>query len=253
MRLPDFLIIGAARSGTTTLHELLRSHPRVFLPANKRPEPHFFLRDGEYRKGIAHYAKKYFNGVGDDVTAGESSTSYIYSRKACTRIHQHLPDIRILSILRSPVDRAFSHFRTNVHNGLEPLGFSEAIRAEEHRLKHPRSPFEEESSPYSYIDRGRYFRQLSRYRSAFGNRRICVILLDDLTEDPTSTISQITDFLRIPRRVECGTAGNKFNQTAEDGIKISDEDRRFVIGQVRSDVNHLERWLNRDLQHWVTP
>lgn len=252
MRLPDFLIVGAARSGTTTLHELLRSHPGIYLPRKKRPEPHFFLRDEEYQKGIHYYALTYFSRVDRSQIAGESSTTYLYSRKACDRIRRHLPSVMILSILRNPVDRAFSHYKWNVLHGLETLPFSEALRAERDRLSRPRNGFEEESSPFSYTDRGLYFEQLFRYAAAFGRQRVHAVLLEDLMEDVEATAASITRFLGVSFPFDCSLARKKHNQNREREGCVSAEDRQWIVEHVREDVHRLEHWLDRDLTHWIT-
>ena len=102
---PTFLIAGAPRSGTTWLYHLLDRHPDVFMAKPARPEPKFFLVDELYERGFHHYVETWFDGSSAYTAAGEKSTNYLESSSAADRIHRHVPDVRLVFILREPTQR----------------------------------------------------------------------------------------------------------------------------------------------------
>ena len=147
MRLPTFLVIGAAKSGTTSLHRYLGQHPDIFVSRVK--EPGFFAFEGQsldfdgpgdewiqqtVATNIDAYAH-HFEGVTSEKAIGESSPVYLYSKEAPGRIATHLENPHLIAILRDPVDRAFSQFLFFVQCGREPLrDFGAALDAESSRI-----------------------------------------------------------------------------------------------------------------------
>ena len=252
MRLPDFLIIGAARCGTTWLYECLQAHRRLFLPAQKRPEPHFFLKEAEYARGIDYYSDRYFRGVSHALVAGEASTSYLYRPHAAARIARHLPDVKMIALLRNPIDRAFSNYMVSVRNNLETLSFSRAIRREPQRLARPRSPLAREVCPQAYIDRGRYFAQLAVYLRHFRPDRLHLILFDDLVDRPAAVLGDVHRFLGVHDDAEGFSANITEPRNAGDyrGAVVDAHDRHYILDQLKDDLQSLARLLGRDLSHW---
>jgi Sulfotransferase family len=106
-RLPDFIIGGAPRSGTTWLYDALDRHPAVYMAKPVKPEPKFFLVDDLYAKGLPHYSATWFADVPAGRVAGEKSTDYLESTAAAERIARDLPQVRLVFILREPIDRAY--------------------------------------------------------------------------------------------------------------------------------------------------
>ena len=155
------MIIGAARCGTTNFASYLRVQPNVFL-ASKRPEPHYFLKDWEYEKGLAYYSDKYFASVGDEAAVGEASASYICHAKVAERIDKDLPGCRLIAMLRNPITRAYSGYWHTVRNGFESLPFLEALQAEPKRAAEATDPVAQTIRTFAYIERGQYARQLPR-------------------------------------------------------------------------------------------
>src|SRR5262245_38164489 len=162
LRLPDFVIGGAPRSGTTWLYEALDRHPGIHMAKPVKPEPKFFLRDDLYVNGIEYYARTWFGDVPPGRVAGEKSTDYLESAPAAERIARDMPGVRLIFLLREPVDRAYSNYLWTRMNGLETETFERALALEEERERSlpPRLKF---TRPYSYYSRGLYADLLAPY------------------------------------------------------------------------------------------
>lgn len=214
--MPNFFVVGAAKSGTTSLHNYLDQHPQVSMSTVK--EPNFFafmdgvpdysgpgaevagpilrdrLRREKYGFSITSWKEygKLFPSSGSALAIGESSVSYMYFREAAERIKQYVPNARIIAILRNPVDRAYSKYLQFRRDGSEPFSdFEAAIRAESDRIRQNWSP------TWFYIDRGFYYRQLKVYFELFGSKRVHVVLYDDFVNDPQRTLNGIFAFLGL--------------------------------------------------------
>lgn len=200
-RYPNFLLIGAARAGTTAVDRYLRQHPQVFLPRVK--EPCFFAfadKKPSYRRGkfafAATSAAKYESLYADrkpGQLAGDLSTPYLYLYQqtiANIRRYHPAPDqLRIIAVLRHPVDRAYSQYRWRLRDGREQLSFREAIEAESQRKA------EGYSFDYFYTERSFYAAALLAYREYFPNLK--VLLYDDLCVDPKRFIRELCQFVGV--------------------------------------------------------
>jgi hypothetical protein len=155
-RLPDFLICGAQKAGTTALTFYLRNHPGIFIPWKK--ELHFFDADFNFNKGLDFYTRQ-FAGASQAQVTGEGTPIYMYLNKIPGRIAPALPGIKLIFILRNPVDRAWSHYWDSVKRGKEEMSFEHAINLEEDRI------IKDEVSKrfFSYLDRGKYIDQINAY------------------------------------------------------------------------------------------
>lgn len=192
MRLPDFICLGAMRCGTTTLWSLLDRQPGVFLPRIK--ELHYFDGyQGGWDAGPAAYAAHFADAPADAV-CGEITPSYLYIEEACGRIRDLVPDVRLIAILRDPVERAWSHYWYEVCGGRETLSFRRAIDAEPRRLASGRI---EERIHRSYFDRGLYAGQLQRFADAFGRDRLCVLDLKALIHDPEAAMRRVLGHIGV--------------------------------------------------------
>lgn len=193
-RRPDFFIVGAPKAGTSSLYNYLSQHPNIFLSEPK--EPHFFHNRrspgspvlGE--KNLEEYLRL-FEGVPDNVRAGEASTSYLYSANAAREIREVSPDAKIMMILRNPVDRAYSHYWNHVRDGNEHLSFEQALWDEEERIKNRRW-----CGSY-YVAGGRYAEQVARYLDVFGRDAVKVYLFEDLKRDARGVCWEAFTFLGI--------------------------------------------------------
>ncbi len=202
MTLPNFLIIGAQKSGTTSLYHYLDEHPEVFM--SRKKEPHFFSFEGrepkfkersDKKKNIINTIEAYeqlFDGVTNEKAIGEASPSYLYEEQAAERIHTRIPDAKLIAILRDPVDRAYSHFLHAVRSGREPMdGFVQALDDEEKRRA------EGWGNPYDYQRKGFYGAQLTRFLEYFPREQLLVFLFEDLSDDPRKLVRQMYDFIGV--------------------------------------------------------
>jgi hypothetical protein len=175
--LPNFLIVGAPRSGTTWLHRNLRQHPEVYMP--RRKELHFFDRD--YDRGLEYYAR-YFARARDETALGEATPSYLHRSYLAARIRQDLPGVRLIASLRNPVDRLYSRYwNAKFHRRpFAALSFEDMLR---------RAPgvFEVES----------YYDHLVRYYESFSRKAILILIFDDLLADPAGFLRQAYEFLGV--------------------------------------------------------
>ena len=166
MSLPNFMCLGAAKSGTTTLFDVLRQHPDVYIPAFK--EPHFFDIPENYKNGIEWYEKNYFRKADKRIIA-DFTPSYFFEKEAPKRIFKDIgPEIKFVVLLRNPIDRAYSHYLHSVRDDHENLSFEESLKQENDRLDR----YEKNGDYLSYL-RNSYFHQglygdmLERYLEYF--------------------------------------------------------------------------------------
>lgn len=186
--LPNFLIIGAMRSGTTSLVHYLRGLPEVFM--SRKKEVHYF--DQEFQRGPTWYSR-WFAGANGQRAIGEATPAYMYCPEAPARMAQVIPGARLIAILRDPVDRAYSHYWHNRVRGKEHLEFADAIAAEPERL----SSGPQGRSTYSYLDRGRYLAQLLNVCRYYPREALLVVLFEELRDLPVETFQAVSRFLGV--------------------------------------------------------
>ena len=195
--LPDFLILGAQKAGTTALYEYLRRHPGITGPRWK--EVSYF--DRHYARGTAWYRGNFPLRSGGRIV-GEASPSYLFHPLAPERAAALVPEARLIAILRDPVERAYSHYQHEVAFGREPLSFEEAIAQEESRLEGELERlradlryFSHAWWNYTYLARGRYAEQLERWHAAFAPGQLLVLANEELSEEPAATYARVLEFL----------------------------------------------------------
>ncbi len=201
-KLPNFLIVGAAKSGTTSLHNYLNQHPEVFMPSYNNgtnvKEPQFFVKKKVINRihfGIWSW-KEYeelFKQVNNEKAIGEASVFYLYYYKeAIKNIHKYLgSDIKIIIILRNPIERAFSAYKHVSRGTKEFLSFERALIDEEKRL-------EEDSTltpMIRYKDMGLYYNMVNAYMHSFKN--VHVLLYDEFSNNTYVELKKIYNFLDI--------------------------------------------------------
>jgi len=198
VRGPDFLIIGAARSGSTTLVHHLSLHPKIYIPKTD-VEPKFFSREQEYAKGTEFYLATYFPLAEGYSAVGEKSTEYMENQSSAGRIYRFSPDMKLICILRDPLERAISNYWWSVHNGVEYRPLNEAI--EEEWKKYMENPAKilhlTSSRPHAYIDRSLYYDNLKPFFDLFPGEHIKCLLFEDFVERGTDVIRDIISFLGL--------------------------------------------------------
>jgi len=196
MVLPTFIICGTQRGGTTTLYHYLKEHPEICMSEKK--EVHYF--DLNYHKGPQWYESHFKNCQNKKVKAiGEASPLYMYLREVPERIHETFPDVKLIFILRNPVDRAYSHYWHEVKLGVEYLPFEEAIKRENEIISKS-NLFNKQN--YSYLDRGKYVIQLERFQKYFSKDQILIIFNEDLKKTPEVAMKKVFEFLKVDTSFE---------------------------------------------------
>ncbi len=194
MNLPNFMCIGAAKSGTTSLYDILRQHSQVFIPSFK--EPHFFDIPSVYKNGLSWYSKIYFSDLKSEKCIGDFSPTYLFDSRAAQRIFDDLGDkVRFIVILRNPVDRAYSHYLHSKRDEHENLSFQEALSKEAERMDQldylSRIRF-------SYVRQGLYFNMITKYFDLFSKDNFLIINFEnDFVNHRKETMEQIYKFLAI--------------------------------------------------------
>lgn len=197
-RLPEFLVIGAQRAGTTSLYEYLTRH-RDIAPA-ARKETHFFSLF--YLRGLRWYREQFPGGGG---ITGEATPYYLFHPAAPARVRTDCPDVRLIVLLRDPVERAFSQYKHSVKQGWESLSFEEALREEPNRLRHEDDRRLSDPSyrsfahqHLSYGARGRYSQQLERWLERFPRQQLLVLSSESFFRDPQDVLTRTFRFLGVP-------------------------------------------------------
>ena len=206
--LPNFFVVGAQKSGTTSLHNYLADHPNIYLPAQK--ETKFFALDDLFAQGIAHYEASYFADHAGQAAIGEIDPEYMYLPVVLQRMSDTLPGFastRFIFVLREPVARAYSHYLITLKRGIETLDFDHAIAAEDERLTG--GYFEQVH--FSYLDRGRYVDQLLRFANLVPRERMLVLLAEELSADPLTTVQKVFRFLGVDDTYVPGNVEKQFH------------------------------------------
>lgn len=277
MTLPNFVIAGAQKAGTSTLAATLRTHPHVFMARPK--ELHFF--DRYFDRGLGWYAEQ-FPVRRIHRAVGEATPSYLFEATVRERMHETLPDARIIVSLREPVSRAYSHYWHQRRKGNEHTAtFEDALERE-----HERRAAEDIKLRvrHAYMARGFYLEQLEALTELYGRERVHVLLFEDLIEDRVPTLRRILGFLGLDEAdaetmPERWNNRNRFRPDAADGSEAADDsgdDDGSDDGSDPAPVNvtgsayppidiatearlhdlyrepnlRLGKWLGRDLSHW---
>jgi hypothetical protein len=200
--MPNFLILGAAKAGTSSLFRYLEQHPDVFMSAVK--EPKFFSFEGrkveyggpgdvETNRQVVTRREDYealFSGAAGRAAVGEASTLYLYDPEAPARVRRHVPGARLLAVLRDPVERAYSAYLHLRRDGREPLDDFAAALAEEPRRRGW-------DLLWQYAGAGLYHEQIARYDREFPRDRILVLLHEDFRKDPIAMVRRVFEYLGV--------------------------------------------------------
>ncbi len=225
--LPNFLVIGAAKCGTTSLYHYLKQHPDVYMSPIK--EPNYFCTDirpvnfsheykvheDEKNLNVHKYVRGdmselHWEAYVDNETdykllfkfaegkkrIGEISNSYLFSKEAAANIHKTLPGVKLIAILRNPASRAFSHYMANLRDGRTTLSFRQEIEAD---MAKPQKGW---GQSHVYVEMGYYTEQVKRFKALFPPDQLLILFFDDLIANPQRVVDQIFDFLGLDKNVK---------------------------------------------------
>lgn len=297
MTLPNFLIIGAAKSGTTALYHYLRQHPQVYMCPQK--ETNFFAygerkvrftgpRDANDSDFIITTLERYeeqFAAVSDELAVGEASPWYLYSAEAAANIQRRIPDAKLVTVLRNPVDRAFSSYLHAFKDGRESLSFEEGLLAEEDRIARGWEPL------WHYRRAGLYAGQVERFLDLFSRDQMRFYLYEDLLENPGGLFGDIYRFLGVDPDFVADTSvkpnasgvpknqllgrlllqpnlfkrtvkpllperlryelSQRLNQRLLEKPPLSEETRKRLLSGYKNDILTLQDLIGRDLSVWL--
>jgi hypothetical protein len=283
LRLPDLIVIGAQKAGTSSVYAGLKGHPAIGVA--KRSEVEFFSQEVRYARGLDYYAA-HFDHVSPEKLTAEVSPGYLYSSNTPRRLREAIPNVKLCVSLRDPVDRAFSAWRMQISKGSERRPFSEAVRLDRR-----------------YVEYGLYYQQLSRYLDYFPMEQVLVQFFEDLRTNQQGYFDRIFEFAGVPsvsiasdtrenvggegrlgavtailwqlfsarnairrtalrsvvdnyfidthaRRLRNWVAGlNRQPSSRNESVDL--ETRRFIVDSVAEDVISLSKLVGRDLDSWI--
>lgn len=273
--LVNFLIAGVQKGGTTILDNYLRQHPNIGMANTK--EVHFFDNENLFKTDNIDYSRYHnaFSPSPQHLLFGESTPIYTYWKNSASRIFNYNPNMKLIILLRNPVERAFSHWnkeRINFHSypnqttAAETLSFYDAITSETERCH---STFPLQHRYYSYIDRGLYYQQLSRLLKFFPMEQLLVIKSEWLKTNTKRTLEKISYFLNIPPHqyeiISSNTplvCNEKNTSPVDSPIKslhnsgsyshtLSQDEKLYLINAFKEDITKLETLLNWDCNDWL--
>ncbi len=193
-KLPDFIIIGAQKGGTTSLFYYLNQHPELALA--RRKEVYFFNLN--YEKGINWY-KSFFPFRSNKKISGEATPSYLFYPKTAKRIKSALPDVKLIVLLRNPIDRAYSGYAMGLKRNTEQNTFEVAIEQELAALEKHNDPnnYSHERHNQFYLERGKYYSQLRPWLEEFKREQFLFIKSENFFHDPKNELEKVYEFLEI--------------------------------------------------------
>lgn len=245
--LPDFLIIGTQKGGTTSLYSYLVQHPKIAPVLTK--EIHYF--DGYFTKGLAWYKAHFPLALRmKGKLTGEATPYYLYHPHAAKRAAELVPNAKLVILLRNPVERAYSHYnmgnRLNIENR---ESFEEAVEAEEGRIREDwnkmiADPGWESSNVqnYSLLDRGRYLAQIKRWEAHFPREQMLILSSEDFFHDPAAVTRKVWGFLGAP---DYPLQNKKAKNIGVYSSKISEETYQNLEKQFQQDNEALFQHLGQ--------
>ncbi len=210
----DFIGIGAQKSGTSWAYTCLYDHPEVCAPIK---EIHFFSRP-RWSEGREWY-ERHFGGCGAGKLRGEFSTSYLYSKEAPERIHSLYPDVKLIAILRNPIDRAYSQYRNAIKAGEIAESVSYEVYAEREVSVH---------------EQGKYHEQLEQYLKYFKREQMLVLIYEDIRTDPVAFMRTVYTFL--------GVDANFISSMVHDEINVARTPKHVLVDRV---MHHISEGLRK--------
>ncbi|NKN33384.1 sulfotransferase family protein [Marichromatium bheemlicum] len=221
----DFLIIGAQKSATTSLARYLDEHPEIFVPGGKELE--FFSDPQRYRRGYGWMYQTFFAAAAAPCIKGEASTHYMMYPQTSRRIRDTLPQVRLIAILRNPIDRAYSHYRMSCMRGRESRDFASAVAAD----IADRSDTVDEN--HNYVRFGEYARILGGYLEDFPSEQIRVVFTEELERDPAAVLQGLYAFVGADTGFVPPNLEQRYNVTGDKILPGLDRWARSLLRRLR--------------------
>lgn len=249
---PGFIILGAMKSGTTSLYYYLSQHPQIVPSMTK--EVHFFDggRQGgtdDYQKGMPFYMAHfpYASELKGGKLTFEATPSYIFHPLVPGRIHETLVDVKMIVLLRNPIQRAISHYFHKKRTGVETLPMMEAFQQEEKRLEpilNSKDYFNKDLRDFSYKMRGVYADQLERYFQLFPREQFLILSSEDFFSSTQNCLNRIYDFIDVKNNVQIDDLSPKF--VSKNKEEVSPEAIAYLNDYFRPKNQALYKLLGTD-------
>jgi len=233
-KLPNFLIVGTRKGGTSPLQKYLRNHPDIFMA---RGEIYFFSDEENYAKGVKWY-EQFFSECKNEKMIGEKSNPYMCKEKAAKRIYNLIPKVKLIFILRHPIDRAYSGYWQNIRSAKTFCSFKAAIEnnCEEYCQK-------------SFMEVSRYKEQIACFREFFPKKQLLLLKSDDLKDDRKRTLEKVFNFLgvkniipdNINKEYNVGVDPRRFNLLHK---KINNMDATYNFKEAKTSIKYIPKILN---------
>ena len=208
----DFIVIGAQKSGTTSLFRYLRKHPAIFLPPAK--EIPFFSEDVYFEHGFEWFLTEFFGSADPNHLWGTVTPSYMANLDSAKRIHDTIPNVKLVAILRNPIHRAMSHYQMTYKRGIEDRQLTVALDnllEPEHIISARKiRSFTVESEKCCYLAWGEYGRIIQYYRQFFPKNQIHILFYDDLAARPGYTLDSVLSFLGLKAGFRPSNLGKQY-------------------------------------------
>lgn len=248
----DFIVAGTQKGGTSALHYHLEQHPNVTMAHGEEahmidhPRRHFFDDEERFANepveyDILHEGIKFKR---HSLVTGSVTPIYTYWKPAMERIRDYQPGIKLIILLRNPIDRAFSHWNMYRERKQESLGFLEAIAEEPKRMR-AAAPLQPRRT--SYLDRGFYFEQMERVFRFFPREQVHVIKFDDFRQRTAAVVNGVFDFLGVD---PLPAVKNREQNRIPYDRKITREERQHLYNAYKEDIARLEELLGWDCSDW---
>lgn len=248
----DFIIAGTQKSGTSALHYHLDQHPNITMAHAEEahminhPHRHFFDDEERFARPPVDYdfLHRGIKFKRHSLITGSCTPIYTYWKPAMERIHDYHPGIKLIILLRNPIDRAFSGWNMYRERNQESLGFMEAVKEEKNRIREalPLQP-----RRYSYVDRGFYADQMERVFKFFPREQVQVIKFDDFRTRTRAVVTAVFEFLGVP---PLETIANKEQNLIPYERGMTKEERCYLYDIYREDITKLEALLGWDCSDW---
>ena len=245
-QLVNFLICGTQKGGTTALDSYLRQHPNICM-ANEK-EVHFFDNDEYFESHPPNYSTYHsaFTPLEYHEVVGETTPIYMYWKNSPQRIFQYNPKMKLILLLRNPIERAYSHWNMERKRGNEKRPFLAAL---EHEKSLDNNPSRTQHRIISYIDRGYYTRQITTIKKYFPNNQILILSSHKLKQNPKSTLMQVYRFIGVPEFFSFN-----YTETVHSipyDTPLSEIEKKYLLNLFREEIHKLEALLGWNCSEWL--